>query len=47
MNGYTPPSGRRDQIERATGGVPPRDYKQDPGFQPPFDPLTDQAGGPA
>jgi hypothetical protein len=43
MNGYTPPAGRRDQIERATGGAQPHDYTKDPGFQPPFDPLTDQS----
>ena len=41
MNGYIPPAGRREAIERATGGVPPRDYKGDVGFQPPVDPLTE------
>ena len=39
MNGYTPPGQRRDQLERATGGYPDQNYRADPGFQPPSDPL--------
>ena len=45
MNVYTPTSKRRDQIERATGGYPAQDRKDDPGFQPPYDPVTGESVG--
>ena len=45
MNGYIPPAGRRDAVERVTGGYPEQNYKRDPGFQPPVDPLYDRPEG--
>ena len=41
MNGgYIPPGQRRESVERATGASPDLNYKLDPGFQPPTDPIT-------
>ena len=38
--GYTPPVQRREAVERATGAYPDQNWKSDPGFQPPVDPIT-------
>lgn len=41
MNGgYIPPGQRRKTIEKVTGGFPEQNWTKDPGFQPPYDPIT-------
>jgi hypothetical protein len=40
---YIPAGQRRDAVERVTGAWPPTDYRGDPAFQPPVDPLDGDA----